>query len=114
MGPLFKNGRPEQSRIHMESAGCLVILAAAMFALAPHALAQGTAAGKSAPAQGVAAVRVNTFPNAKALPLHAGIAFGIFANRGLALQVTFTENSTLEREGLAAGGFALVHSPVDN
>src|SRR6266849_4261824 len=60
------------------------------------------------------ALRVNAFPNAKALPLHAGVAKGIFARHGLALQLSFTENSTLQREGLAAGEFDLVHSAVDN
>src|SRR5882762_8514907 len=61
-----------------------------------------------------AAVRVNSFPNAKALPLHAGMAQGFFARRDLALQLSFTENSTKQREGLAAGEFDLVHSAVDN
>ena len=59
-------------------------------------------------------IRVNSFPNAKALPLHAGIAKGIFARRGLALRLSFTENSTRQREGLAAGEFDLVHAAVDN
>src|SRR5213083_3521271 len=61
-----------------------------------------------------ATVRVNSFPNAKALPLHAGVANGIFARRGLALQLSFTENSTRQRERLAAGEFDVVHSAVDN
>src|SRR5260370_22716823 len=61
-----------------------------------------------------ATVRVNSFPNAKALPLHAGVAKNIFARRGLALQLSFTENSTKQREGLAAGEFDIVHSAVDN
>jgi ABC-type nitrate/sulfonate/bicarbonate transport system substrate-binding protein len=61
-----------------------------------------------------ATVRVNSFPNAKALPLHAGMAKGIFARRDLALQLSFTENSTKQRAGLAAGEFDLVHSAVDN
>jgi ABC-type nitrate/sulfonate/bicarbonate transport system substrate-binding protein len=74
------------------------------------ALAVCPAAGSAEPA----AVRVNSFPNAKALPLHAGIAQGIFARHGLALQLSFTENSTRQREGLAAGEFDLVHSAVDN
>src|SRR6266852_8464794 len=62
----------------------------------------------------LATVRVNSFPNAKALPLHAGVAQGIFARHGLALQLSFTDNSTKQREGLAAGEFDLVHSAVDN
>src|SRR5437660_7190201 len=61
-----------------------------------------------------ATVRVNTFPNAKALPLHAGLAKGIFARHDLGLRLSFTENSTRQREGLAAGEFDLVHAAVDN
>jgi ABC-type nitrate/sulfonate/bicarbonate transport system substrate-binding protein len=68
----------------------------------------------SAAAADPATVRVNSFPNAKALPLHAGVAKGIFARRDLALQLSFTENSTRQREGLAAGDFDLVHAAVDN
>jgi len=59
-------------------------------------------------------VRVNAFPNAKALPLHAGIAKGIFARRGLKIDLTLTENSRSQREGLATGKSDIVHSAVDN
>jgi ABC-type nitrate/sulfonate/bicarbonate transport system substrate-binding protein len=59
-------------------------------------------------------VRLNTFPNAKALPFHAGLARGIFAKHGVALELSFTENSSRQREGLAAGRFELVHAAVDN
>ena len=59
-------------------------------------------------------VRVNTFPNAKALPLFAGIATGIFDKRGLKVQLSLTENSLKQREGLAAGEFEIVHAAVDN
>jgi len=59
-------------------------------------------------------IRVNTFPNAKALPFHAGIEKGFFARRGVALELSFTENSTAQRAGLAAGKFDVVHAAVDN
>jgi len=68
----------------------------------------------SAAAADPATVRVNTFPNAKALPFHAGLAKGIFARHDLGLRLSFTENSTRQREGLAAGEFDLVHAAVDN
>src|SRR2546425_1151239 len=74
------------------------------------ALALSAAAG----AADLAPLRVNAFPNAKALPLHAGVARGIFAARGLALKLSFTENSSKQREGLGAGEFDVVHSAVDN
>jgi ABC-type nitrate/sulfonate/bicarbonate transport system substrate-binding protein len=59
-------------------------------------------------------LRVNTFPNAKALPLHAGIAKGIFEQRGFRIDLHLTENSRSQRDGLASGKFDIVHSAVDN
>ncbi len=59
-------------------------------------------------------VRVNAFPNAKSLPLHAGVEKGIFAAHGLSVRLSFTENSTKQRAGLASGEFDVVHAAVDN
>ena len=59
-------------------------------------------------------VRVNTFPNAKALPFHAGIANGIFARHGIRLALEFTDNSKNQRDGLAAGRFDIAQSALDN
>jgi ABC-type nitrate/sulfonate/bicarbonate transport system substrate-binding protein len=59
-------------------------------------------------------LRVNAFPNAKALPLHAGLAKGVFARHGIALELSFTENSTRQREGLAAGAIDIALAAVDN
>lgn len=59
-------------------------------------------------------VRVNTFPNARALPFLVGIEKGIFAKHGIKLELEFTQNSGSQRAGLAAGKFELVHSAVDN
>jgi ABC-type nitrate/sulfonate/bicarbonate transport system substrate-binding protein len=59
-------------------------------------------------------LRVNAFPNAKALPLHGGIAKGIFARHGLALELQLTENSKSQREGLAAGKFDIAQAALDN
>jgi ABC-type nitrate/sulfonate/bicarbonate transport system substrate-binding protein len=59
-------------------------------------------------------LRVNAFPNAKALPLHAGVAKGIFARHAIAIELSFTENSTRQREGLAAGTIDLALAAVDN
>ena len=46
-------------------------------------------------------IRVNTFPNAKALPVYAGIAKGLFAKYGLAVELENTESSQSQRDGLA-------------
>src|SRR5262245_45604661 len=59
-------------------------------------------------------VRVNTFPNAKALPFHVGIDKGLFARHGITLALEFTENSKSQREGLAAGRFDVAQSALDN
>jgi ABC-type nitrate/sulfonate/bicarbonate transport system substrate-binding protein len=59
-------------------------------------------------------VRVNAFPNAKALPLHIGIAQGIFARHGIALELQLTESSRSQRDGLAAGRFDIAQSALDN
>jgi ABC-type nitrate/sulfonate/bicarbonate transport system substrate-binding protein len=59
-------------------------------------------------------LRVNTFPSAKALPLHAGVAKGIFARHDIALELSFTENSIRQREGVAAGTIDVALAAVDN
>jgi ABC-type nitrate/sulfonate/bicarbonate transport system substrate-binding protein len=79
-------------------------------ALAAAAFAVCAAAGAAGPET----VRVNAFPNAKALPIHAGLAKGIFARHGVGLELSFTENSAQQRKNLAAGRFDLVHAAVDN
>src|SRR5262245_16730989 len=68
----------------------------------------------SARADDLARVRVNTFPNAKALPFQAGLAKGLFARHGIDLDLAFTENSKAQRDGLAAGRFEVAHSALDN
>jgi ABC-type nitrate/sulfonate/bicarbonate transport system substrate-binding protein len=72
------------------------------------------AASAAVSAADLGTVRVNAFPNAKALPFHAGLAKGIFARHRVDLKLSFTENSTQQREGLAAGRFDVVHAAVDN
>ncbi len=62
----------------------------------------------------LAPLSVNVFPNAKALPLYAGLAKGIFAAHGLALELQLTKNSRSQREGLAAGRFDIAQAALDN
>jgi ABC-type nitrate/sulfonate/bicarbonate transport system substrate-binding protein len=59
-------------------------------------------------------LHINAFPNAKALPLHAGIANGIFEKRGFRIELELTEGSRPQREGLASGKTHVAHSAVDN
>jgi ABC-type nitrate/sulfonate/bicarbonate transport system substrate-binding protein len=85
------------------SAACVIALAAALTLLATGARAEEPTV-----------LRVNAFPQAKTLPLHAGIAKGMFERRGLRIDLHLTENSRSQRDGLAAGRFDVVHSAVDN
>jgi ABC-type nitrate/sulfonate/bicarbonate transport system substrate-binding protein len=78
------------------------------------ALAAIMTAMTDANAQEPTALRVNTFPNAKALALHSGIANGVFEKRALKIDLHLTPNSRSQREGLAAGKFDIVHAAVDN
>ena len=86
-----------------EAVTCMVVLGAVFATLLA-----------SAGAQAQDLVVVNAFPQAKTLPLHAGIAKGIFRAHAVAVDLHLTENSRSQRDGLAAGQFDVVHSAVDN
>ena len=83
------------------SAAMTLLLALALIPGAPAAAQQSV-------------IGVNAFPNAKALPLHAGIAKGIFARHGLRIDLELTEGATVQRQSFAAGKFQIVHSAIDN
>ncbi len=68
----------------------------------------------SASAADLTLVRLNTFPTARSLPFFVGVEKGIFAKHGIKLEFEFTESSSAQRSGLAAGKFEIVHSAVDN
>lgn len=59
-------------------------------------------------------VRVKVFIGAQNLPIYVGIAKGVFAKHGVKVDLTFTPNSDVMRNGLAAGEFDIAHSAVDN
>src|SRR6516165_12202465 len=72
-------------------------------------------AGADSPAQAAEAmIRVNTFPNAKALPVYVGITRGFFEKHGLTVEVEHTESSKAQRAGLAAGRFQIAQAALDN
>src|SRR6266853_5315786 len=72
------------------------------------------AAAAQAGAAEATRIRVNTFPNAKALPVHVGIAKGLFVKYGLAVELENTASSQSQRDGLAAGRFQIAHAALDN
>ena len=81
-----------------------MIHAAAWRLSAAFALAIGMAlASVVAVAAEVEVVRVNLFPTAKQLPFLLGNERGIFARRGIKLDLQYTENSTTQRADLASG-----------
>jgi ABC-type nitrate/sulfonate/bicarbonate transport system substrate-binding protein len=87
-----------------------------MAALCLAAAAQGAHLISDMPASGaeMTKLRVNTFPNAKALPVYVGIAKGVFAKYGLAVEQENTASSQSQRDGLVAGKFQIAHSALDN
>jgi ABC-type nitrate/sulfonate/bicarbonate transport system substrate-binding protein len=59
-------------------------------------------------------VRVSAFPNAKALPFYIAQQQGLFARRGIEVELDETEASKAQREGLASGRIQIVQSAIDN
>ena len=57
---------------------------------------------------------VIVFPGVQNLPMFAAQAKGLFAKRGLAVELKFTPNSDELRNGLAEGRYQIAHSAIDN
>jgi ABC-type nitrate/sulfonate/bicarbonate transport system substrate-binding protein len=87
--------------------------AAALCAILMLSIAAMAGAGSTAQAA-EATIRVNTFPNAKALPVYVGITRGFFAKHGLTVEVEHTESSQSQRAGIAAGRFQIAQAALDN
>ena len=56
---------------------------------------------------------VMVFPGTQTLPLFAAQARGLFAKRGLAVDLHPAPNSAEQRQGLAAGRYQIVHGAAD-
>lgn len=59
-------------------------------------------------------LKVMVFPSFSNLPLFAAQSQGFFAKRALAVEILYTPNSRVLREGLAKGDHQIVHSAFDN
>src|SRR5438105_2365746 len=57
---------------------------------------------------------VMVFPGLQNLPIYAAQDKGLFAKRGLDVDLKFTPNSFEIRDGLAEGRHQIVHTAVDN
>jgi ABC-type nitrate/sulfonate/bicarbonate transport system substrate-binding protein len=77
----------------------------------------GTAAstfGLTSLAQAQTSLKVMVFPSLSNLPSYVAQAKGLYAKRGLAVEVLHTPNSDVLRDGLAKGDHHIVHAAVDN
>jgi ABC-type nitrate/sulfonate/bicarbonate transport system substrate-binding protein len=61
-----------------------------------------------------ARLRVNTFPGPQNLALFVAQDKGLFAKRGLSVEISFTPNSQAQRDGLVKGAFEIAQAGVDN
>jgi ABC-type nitrate/sulfonate/bicarbonate transport system substrate-binding protein len=59
-------------------------------------------------------LRVNTFPGPQNLALFAAQDKGLFAKRGLVVEIAFTPTSQAQRDGLVKGAFEIAQAGVDN
>jgi ABC-type nitrate/sulfonate/bicarbonate transport system substrate-binding protein len=57
---------------------------------------------------------VIVFPGVQNLPMFAAQAKGLYAKRGLSVDIKFTPNSDELRNGLAEGRYQIAHSAIDN
>jgi len=80
------------------------------------AVAMGTLAGPAprALAQGAAKLKVMSFPGLTNTPMFAAQHKGLFAKHGVAVELIYTPNSKVQREGLAKGDHQIIHTAADN
>jgi len=80
------------------------------------ALALGTALALALTAARADDVKLTVivFPGVQNLPMFSAQAKGLFAKRGLAVDLKFTPNSEELRNGLAEGRYQIAHSAIDN
>jgi ABC-type nitrate/sulfonate/bicarbonate transport system substrate-binding protein len=65
-------------------------------------------------AEAQTALKVIVFPGLSNFSLYAALHKGLFAKRGLAVELINTPNSTAMREGLAKGDYQIAQAGVDN
>jgi len=85
----------------------------AVFVAGTGGIAQAPAPVAAAQAD-IQTVRVISFGGVATIPLLAAEAQGLFAKHGIKAVVEFTPNSTVLRQGLAAGKYDIAHAAVDN
>ena len=77
-------------------------------------LGLGGLATRSATAQALTALKVMGFPGSSNLSFFAAQHKGLFTRHGLSVELLFTPNSDVLRDGLARGDHQIAHAAVDN
>ncbi|MEI6667187.1 MAG: ABC transporter substrate-binding protein [Acidobacteriota bacterium] len=102
----------------LRAIGVAALAAVVAVGSAATAMAQPAPASAPAPAQAASdatpTIRVISFGGVSTVPLLVAEAQGLFTKYGLKVVVEFTPNSTLLRQGLAAGKYDIAHAAVDN
>lgn len=92
-----------------------ILLASVLIAaVAGSGRAQAPNAARAAQTPPRQTLRVISFGGISTVPLRLALARGTFASHGLDVVAEFTPNSTVLREGLAAGKYDVAHAAVDN
>jgi ABC-type nitrate/sulfonate/bicarbonate transport system substrate-binding protein len=78
------------------------------------ALGLGGLVMRPAAAQALTALKVMAFQGSSNLSIFAAQHKGLFAKHGLAVELLFTPNSDVLRDGLARGDHQIAHAAVDN
>jgi ABC-type nitrate/sulfonate/bicarbonate transport system substrate-binding protein len=71
-------------------------------------------AGSQAASQGVTAIKVMSFPGMTNFPIFAAQHKGLFAKHGIAVELLYTVNSQMQRDGLAKGDHQIIQTAADN
>jgi ABC-type nitrate/sulfonate/bicarbonate transport system substrate-binding protein len=106
--------KPQPTRVLTSLSGSAALAALVMLGAAAHGQAQAPAAAAPAQTAALQTVRVISFGGVSTMPLRVAAAQGTFAKYGLDVVTEFTPNSTVLREGLAAGKYDVAHAAVDN
>jgi ABC-type nitrate/sulfonate/bicarbonate transport system substrate-binding protein len=79
------------------------------------ALALGTSGSlHEATAQRSTPLNVISFPGLSNYPIFAAQHKGLFAKHGIAIDLIYTPNSKVQREGLAKNNYQIIHTAADN
>jgi ABC-type nitrate/sulfonate/bicarbonate transport system substrate-binding protein len=78
------------------------------------ALGAWAANAPQAAAQASGRIKVMSFPGLSNYPMFAAEHKGLFAKHGVAVELIYTPNSKVQREGLAKGDHQIIHTAADN